>query len=230
MALMPISKLAPECAALPVISKRMNTPPLRPVTAAPRARPGSELNTRARRARVLLDHRPRERRADLLVAGEQRRHRRRRAAELLDRGEHEAVHHQAGLHVGDARPVGAVALDLERPARRLALGKHRVAVAHQQDRPVADGRLWPTVARDGVAEFARPASPRWRCRARRGNCGCGRRPRRRRPCRRSRCRCSPASRAAPAWRRAGRRAIRGFSVRCRWSRPCPSHPSVGATE
>ena len=36
---------------MPVISKRMNTPPLRPVTAAPRARPGSELNT-ARAARA----------------------------------------------------------------------------------------------------------------------------------------------------------------------------------
>ena len=51
MALMPASKLAPECAALPVISKRMNTPPLRPVTAMPGPRPGSELNTaRAGRA------------------------------------------------------------------------------------------------------------------------------------------------------------------------------------
>ena len=52
IALMPASKLAPECAALPVISKRMNTPPLRPVTAAPRAAAGLGVEHRARRARV----------------------------------------------------------------------------------------------------------------------------------------------------------------------------------
>src|SRR5207237_534677 len=52
MALMPASKLAPECAALPVISKRMNRQPLRPVTAAPRARPGSEL----KQTRVAVAH------------------------------------------------------------------------------------------------------------------------------------------------------------------------------
>ena len=73
IALMPASKFAPECAALPVISKRMKQPPLRPVTTVPDARPGSELNTARARARMLLDHRARERRADLLVAGEQRR-------------------------------------------------------------------------------------------------------------------------------------------------------------
>ena len=47
---MPISKLAPECAALPVISKRMNTPPLRPVTAAPGAAAGLGVEHDARRA------------------------------------------------------------------------------------------------------------------------------------------------------------------------------------
>ena len=48
---MPSVKLPPECAALPVISIFMNTPPLRPVTTLPLGRPGSELNTaRARRA------------------------------------------------------------------------------------------------------------------------------------------------------------------------------------
>ena len=48
---MPAEKFAPECAAFPVTSKRMNTPPLRPLTTAPLGRPGSELNTaRARRA------------------------------------------------------------------------------------------------------------------------------------------------------------------------------------
>ena len=215
IALMPASKFAPECAALPVISKRMNRQPLRPVTAAPMRAAGLGVEADPRRARVLLDHRARERRADLLVAGEQRRHRRRRAAEFLDRGEHEAVHHQAGLHVGDARPIGAVALDLERPARRLAFREHRVAMAHQQDRPVAERRrILADGGGDGVAEFV----------VRRDLAGdavlvekipdvaadridaglvvgC-------------RCRCSPAFAAAPAWRRAGRRANRGFFVRC----------------
>jgi len=65
----------------------------------------------------------RERRADLLVAGEQRHHRRRRPAEFLDGGEHKAVQHEAGLHVGHARSIGAVALDLERPAVGSPLGK-----------------------------------------------------------------------------------------------------------
>ena len=153
IALMPASKLAPECAALPVISKRMNTPPLRPVTATPGAAARLGVEHRARGAREPLDHRARERRADLLVAGEQRRHRRRRAAEFLERRQHEAVHHQARLHVGDAGAVGAVAFDLERPAGRLALGKDGVAMAHQQDRPVAAGRIVPDGGGDGVAEL-----------------------------------------------------------------------------
>ena len=45
MALMPFSKLPPEWAALPAISKARNTPPLRPVTMLPLGRPGSELKT-----------------------------------------------------------------------------------------------------------------------------------------------------------------------------------------
>src|SRR4249920_854274 len=87
IALMPISTFAPECAALPLISKRMNSQPLRPITAAPR------------RAGLLVDDRPRERRADLLVAGEQRHDRRRRPAEFLDCRHDEAVHDEACLHV-----------------------------------------------------------------------------------------------------------------------------------
>ncbi len=43
MALIPTEKLLPECAALPTTSKRMNTPPLRPVVIFPVGRPGSEL-------------------------------------------------------------------------------------------------------------------------------------------------------------------------------------------
>ena len=80
-----------------------------------------------------LDRRARGRRADLLVGGDQHDERRRRAAQSLKRRGDKAVHHHAGLHVGDARPVTALALHAERPARRLALGKHRVAMAHEQD-------------------------------------------------------------------------------------------------
>ena len=143
IALMPSVNLPPECAALPVISIFMNTPPLRPVTTLPLGRPGSELNTaRARRASASMIGRH----AGEPISssdGEQADQRRGRAAELLERREHERVHHQARLHVGDARPIGAAVLDPERAARRLALGKHRVAMAHQHDggvRRPADGR------------------------------------------------------------------------------------------
>ncbi len=55
MALMPSAWLLPECAALPVTSRRMNTPPLRPVTTPPPGRPGSLLKTaRAARASVMI--------------------------------------------------------------------------------------------------------------------------------------------------------------------------------
>ena len=200
MALMPISKLAPECAALPVTSKRMNTPPLRPVTAAPSARPGSELKHDPRGAGVLLDHRPRERRADLLVAGEQRHHRRRRAAEPLDGGQHEAVHHEAGLHVGDARPIGAVAVDLERPARRLALRGTRCRGGPSAGSAGCRGATWPTVAEMASPNFSPVVTSLGDAVLAEETARYGRRPRRRRPCRRSRSRCSPAPQAAPALR------------------------------
>jgi hypothetical protein len=134
---------------LPVIANRMNTPSAGHHRAGATA--GLGVEHRASGARVLLDHRPRERRADLLVTGEQGGHRCAHAAELLDRRQHETVHHQAGLHVGHTRAIGAVAVDPERPAGRLALGKHRVAMPHKQDRTVAavaDGRA------DGIAETA----------------------------------------------------------------------------
>ena len=82
IALMPASKLPPEWAARPSISTAMKTPPLRPVTTPPFARPGSELKTtRARRASASITGRP-SGLADLLVAREQRDQRAGRAAEL----------------------------------------------------------------------------------------------------------------------------------------------------
>jgi hypothetical protein len=121
----------------------MNTPPLRPFTTLPAwpARLGVEHGAGA--ARLGLDDRAACGRADLLVRGEQPDQRRRRAAELLEGGEHEGVHHQPGLHIGDARAIGVAVLYSERPARRLAFRKHRVAMAHQHDGAVgwtADGR------------------------------------------------------------------------------------------
>ena len=111
----------------------MNTPPLRPVTTLPDTRPGSRVEHHAGAARLGLDHRAAFGAADLLVAGEQADQRRRRAAELREGGEHEAVHHQPRLHVGDARAIGDAVADGERPARHLAIGKDRVAMAHQHD-------------------------------------------------------------------------------------------------
>ena len=59
MALMPSVKAPPECAALPDTRMAMNTPPLRPVTTLPVARPGSLLNTtRACRASSSMTGRP----------------------------------------------------------------------------------------------------------------------------------------------------------------------------
>jgi hypothetical protein len=105
--------------------------------------PGLGVEHRAGAARLRLDQRAGERRADLLVAREEANERRRRAAEFRERGEHERVHHEARLHVGHARPIGACALGTERPARDLALRKYRVAMSHQQDggvRARADAR------------------------------------------------------------------------------------------
>ena len=146
MALMPFSKLPPECAALPITSKRMNTPPLRPVTTLPLGRPGSELNTqRACRATRSITG-ARRGRGDLLVAGDEASQRRRRAAEALEGREHEGVDHEPGLHVDDARAVGAPVLDAERPAPGLALRENRVAVAHQHDGfsllRLSSSRMW----------------------------------------------------------------------------------------
>ena len=106
---------------------------LAPVTTPPLGRPGSELNTtRASRA-VGLDHLAPLRAADLLVAGEQAEQRPGRAAELLEGGQDEHVHHQPRLHVGDAGAGGDAVLDAEGAAGGLALREDRVAMAHHDD-------------------------------------------------------------------------------------------------
>jgi hypothetical protein len=56
------------------------------------------------------------------------------AAEFVKGGGHEHVHHDAGLHVGNAGPIGAVVLDRERAPPGLTLAEHRVAMPHQQHR------------------------------------------------------------------------------------------------
>jgi len=87
-------------------------------------------------SRHALDDRPRRRRRDLLVRRDQPRERCWCAAEALESLEHEGVHHETRLHVGDAGAVGASALDLEFAPGRLTLRKHRVAMPHQHDRPL----------------------------------------------------------------------------------------------
>ena len=129
----------------------MNMPPLRPVTTLPVGRPGSELNTqRASRATRSMTGRD-EGEAISSSDGDEAGERRRRAAEALEGFEHEGVHDEARLHVGDARAIGAAALDLEAAARHLALREHRVAMAHQHDRLLVR-RAVVEADVDGVAE------------------------------------------------------------------------------
>jgi len=89
-------------------------------------------------ARVLclgLDGRARGRGGDLLVRGVEAGQRARRA-KAVQRFEHEGVHHEACFHVGDSRAESLVAVDPERALCGGAVGKHRVAMSHQYDRPV----------------------------------------------------------------------------------------------
>src|SRR3546814_8980448 len=72
--------------------------------------------------------------SDLLVRGVEPGQWIGRTAETLERRQHERVHHQAGLHVGDAGAVGGVAVHRERPAGRLAVREHRVAVRSEERR------------------------------------------------------------------------------------------------
>jgi len=53
----------------------------------------------------------------------------------MQRLEHDSVHNETRLHVGDPRAVSLVAVDPERAFCRGSIGKHRVAMAHQHDRP-----------------------------------------------------------------------------------------------
>ena len=107
-----------------------------------RRAPGLGVEHRAGAARRGLDHRARGGRGDLLVRGEEADQRARRAADAGERLEHEGVHHQARLHVGDAGAVGPIVLDPERPLRGGALREHRVAMAEQQDVRVARRPGW----------------------------------------------------------------------------------------
>ena len=101
--------------------------------AAGAGRPGLGIEDRASAARRGLDHGPRGGRGDLLVRGEQPYQRQRPATDAGKGLEHESVHHEARLHVGDAGAEGELALDAERARLRRALGKDRVAMAEQQD-------------------------------------------------------------------------------------------------
>ena len=102
---------------------------------------GLGVEHRAGAARGSLDHRPRRGRGDLLIGGDQIHERPRRAAEPGERLEHERVHHQPGLHVGDARAVSPIALDPERPLGHGAFREHGVAMPEQQDMGVVGARL-----------------------------------------------------------------------------------------
>ena len=113
--------------------------------------PGLGVEHRAGVARRLLDDRPAGGRADLLVRGDEPDERRRRAAELVVGRKHEGVHHEPGLHVADARPIGAPVVDPERAPARLPLREHGVAVSHEHDRLVRSaGRA--DMGLDGIAE------------------------------------------------------------------------------
>jgi hypothetical protein len=93
----------------------------------------SNTENKSRLAGMRFDDGAAFRAADLLVAGEQPDQRPGRAAMPAEGSQDEQVHHQPGLHVRDARPIGAGALDAERTARRLALRKDGIAMAHQQN-------------------------------------------------------------------------------------------------
>ena len=103
---MPSAKLAPECAALPVTRNRHEHAALAPGDDVAGDAAGLGIEHRAGAAGFCFDHRAAFRAADLLVAGEQAEQWGGRAAEFCKRGEHEAVHHQPGLHVGHAGAIG----------------------------------------------------------------------------------------------------------------------------
>ena len=207
IALMPCAKLPPECAALPAYLEAHEHAALAAGDDVAGRPAGLGIVHRTRRAAFALDHRARRRRGDLLVGGEQQLDRARRAAEFVECRGDKGVDDQTGLHVGDPRPIGPAALDGERPARHLALGKHRVAMPHQQDRLFVAARLGHQ-RMDGIAEHIMRLAPRldaMRCkmllesRAHRIDA---------RPCRRSRNRYSRRRAADRSWIAFATRSIR----------------------
>src|SRR5690606_6954284 len=110
---------------------------------------GLRVENASRLARHALDHRPRRWRGDLLIRRDEARERGRGAAMALEGFEHEGIHDETGLHVRNARTVGAAALDLEAPPVCLALGKDRVAMAHENDRLFVRGAVVETNV-DGI--------------------------------------------------------------------------------
>lgn len=80
------------------------------------------------------------------------------AAEFVEGSRHEDVHHDAGLHVGNAGPVGALVLDRERALAGLALAEHGVAMPHQQHRLLVTARLGH-FGMDGIAKRAVALAP-----------------------------------------------------------------------
>ena len=94
------------------------------------------------RPRLFLDQGARGRAADLLVGREQHDDRPRRPRRERTQGAEGVFHqHEAALHVIDARPVGASALDAERHLRQRADLPDRVVVAEDQRRRSRVGRV-----------------------------------------------------------------------------------------
>lgn len=102
--------------------------------------------------------------ADLLVAGEQHRHRQGRLRSGGDqgaqRGDRDDV---AALHVEDARPVGAVALHPPGQARECAHGMDRIQMAEDEDALLVALRM--REARPHAIAEAHPAGDRLHLRA-----------------------------------------------------------------
>lgn len=73
-------------------------------------------------------------RADFFVGREKAQHREGQRRQLLQRHHHKALQHQAGLHVGHAGAVAALAVHAPGPLGHGAGGEHGVAVAHQHHR------------------------------------------------------------------------------------------------
>src|SRR6266705_1901672 len=82
----------------------------------------------------------------------------RAAAEFVEGGGDEHVHDEAGLHVGNAGPVGALVFDRERAAGGFALAEHGVAMPHQQHRFLVAAGLCD-LSMEGVAKSTVALTP-----------------------------------------------------------------------